>query len=1101
MGAELGDSWTQGGTFGVSGAFFASAQGLAPYTATQPVFTHRTRFLSPMPESNLMAQSVPLGRAYEIIEDGKPFGHYVIVRCLAYDMLGTLYLAQNKQTNARETLFVFPSLVAQDREFPDRFVAQTKKLCTLKHANLINFTQPAIIQNSYCLVGEAFEGLNIPDHLMVLTGSQLSTSENKQATNLPPGQVTPILEQVLAGLAFAHENKVMHLNLNPTKILRSSFGEVKIYGCHFLAILGQELFEMLVSAGIPPLKLDPNRSFMGTTDILSPEARLRKELEYRSDIYAIGVNTHWLLTGKKPTSPYQTPSQVLPGIEAGWDAFTLRCLQRKPEDRYASANAALADLRNIAQLTPIAQNQPLELLLGPETPAAPAPEKKKGSGSQSPLVKKNKPVKAPRHARKPLTLVQRLLFVGLPALVVVGIAAFVYVQVEVGDEGQTGDLAAFRVPEDKPFNLWLTLTPRNAMVTVGGIKFPVSDGELRLQMAKGDYTITVASTESPPKYRSKRINYSMQPEPDHRYVNLDPNWAIVDFSTAPGATITAQTDKGKTMELGVADANGTLHITQNLGDGTYSFTATKDQYASAQLDGQKLELTKTYHFDLKPTPEPANITLITEPPGATVRMGDVVLGVTPLTTTSIPVDTTVHLSLEKSGYQTAPRTIRVTPGINNTVDLGNLSARMADLNLDFKLAGHTPTATEERDAKIIINSQAYPASTKTVPNLLEGSYTVVFQHPDYKPEQKSITIVGGVASSAAADLKPLPARLVIKPDPVPTTPVAVYLNNNLMRPELDGSYLLPPNAPDKVRVEAKDFAGSVRDFKPGPNEALSWDVKMEVIAPPVASQGYKIPYLNLDLAWIPAGNYTMGSPSEEMERQASEGPQTKVTFPAGFWAGKFEVTQAQYQAVMGANPSHFGSGEANAGLLPVEQVSWLQAVQFTKKLTENERAAKRIPAGYEYRLPTEAEWEYFARAGTTTPFSFGDTANNTLGNFHGSYPRGMGAEIISQNLVNGTKPVGSYQPNAWGLYDVHGNVGEWVLDAYQSHLPGDAVTAPALATGDPSSRRLYRGGGWSDEASEARSDWRDSGGGLRPDTVSDHIGLRVVLAPVIAPAK
>ncbi len=451
--------------------------------------------------------SAPPGRAYEIIEDGKPFGDYVILRCLAYDMLGSLYLAQNQQSGKKETLFVFPTLVAQDKEFPDRFVVQTKKLCQLKHANLLNFTQPIIIQNNYCLIGEEFEGLSIPDHLMMLTGSQLSASDNKEPVNLPASQVTPILEQVLAGLAYAHENKAMHLNLNPTKILRSGFGGVKVYGYHFLAILGQELFEMLVSAGIPPLKLDPNRSFLGTTDILSPEARLRQALEYRSDIYAIGVNTHWLLTGRKPTSPYQPPSQVQPGIEAGWDAFTLRCLQRKPEERYATANAALADLRNIAHLTPTAQKQPLELLLGPETPA-PKPAPKKPGGSKSPLVKVNKPGKAPRLARKQLTLVQRLLFIGLPALIAVAIAAFVYVQVETSDDDLTTDLPAVRVPEGAHgLNLELTVTPRTAMVTIDNNKMPIADGELRLEVAPGEHNITV---ESPPQYRPMHFNFSTQ---------------------------------------------------------------------------------------------------------------------------------------------------------------------------------------------------------------------------------------------------------------------------------------------------------------------------------------------------------------------------------------------------------------------------------------------------------------------------------------------------------------------------------------------------------------------------------------------------------------
>jgi formylglycine-generating enzyme required for sulfatase activity/serine/threonine protein kinase len=1048
-----------------------------------------------MSESNLMTNSVPLGRAYEIIEDGKTFGIYTIIRCLAYDMLGSLYLVENKQTRQKATLFVFPAMVGQDSAFPERFIAQTKKLCLLKHPNLLSFTQPVIIQTSYCLLGEPFEGLNIPDHLMMLTGSQLSVADNPQAVNLPSSQVTPILEQVLAGLAYAHESKTMHLNLNPTKILRSGFGEVKVYGYHFLAILGQELFEILVSAGIPPLKLDPNRSFVGTTDILSPEARLRQELEYRSDVYAIGVNTHWLLTGRKPTSPYQPPSQVQPGVEPGWDAFTVRCLQRKPDERYASANAALADLRNITHLTPIAQNQPLELLLPPEAPVE-KPVVRRTSGSKSPLVKVNKqPVKPPRSARKGLTLTQRLLFIGLPSLIAVGVAAFVYVQVETGDDDLSADLPAVRVPDGQThgLNLWLTVTPRSAMLTIDNTKMPINDGQLRLQVATGDHSLTI---EAPPKFRPKHFSYTTAPEVDHRFINLDPNWAVVDFITAPGATVTAQPAKGDPIQLGVADASGKLHITQNLGDNTYTFTATKDDYTTAQLPDQKIELTKSYNVTLNISANPATVTLLTEPANATVRIGATVLGTTPLTTTKIPVDTTVQLSVDLSGYQTVTRSLRVSPGSTQTIDVGSLTALMGGLNLSLTLAGHAPTDAELRDAQIVINNHPYPASTKNLPTLLVGTYQVRFEHPDYFPVETNITVEQGKTASTAANLQPRPAKLAIHP--TPAAPIEVFLNNQPILAGPDGSYSLPPNQADKVRVEALNYAENVRNFTPGPNETVNWELPLSPMAPPATGQDYSVPYLNLEMKWIQPGNFTMGSPGTEIDRKPGEGPATTVIIPAGFWAGTYEVTQSQYQAVMGDNPSEFGQNDPRQGNYPVDHVSWTKAVEFTQRLTAREAAAKRLPTGYEFRLPTEAEWEYLARAGTTTPFSFGDHADPSEGNFKGSYPTVTGSDITSLNAINSTKPVGSYKPNAWGLYDVHGNVAEWVLDPYQSRLPGGVVSATAAGTGDANARRLYRGGGWRDSASESRSAWRDLDGGVDPDTVSNDIGMRVILAPIIA---
>jgi formylglycine-generating enzyme required for sulfatase activity/serine/threonine protein kinase len=1042
-------------------------------------------------DPKLIASQAPTGRAYELLADGAAFGGYQIVRCLAYDMLGSLYLVHNTQSGQRETLFVFPSMVAQDKDFHERFLNQTKKLCTLNHPTLLNFVRPLIIQNSYCLVGEPFEGLSLPDHLMVLTGSQLSVSENRQAINLPPSQVTPILEQALTALAYAHESKVMHLNLNPTKILRSTFGEVKVYGFHFLAILGQELFEVLVSAGIPPLKLDPNRQYLGTTDILSPEARLRQPLEYRSDLYAVGVDTHWLLTGRKPTSPYQPPSQLQPHCEAGWDALIIRSLQRNLDDRYPSATAMLTDLRNLAQLAPIAQNRPLELLLPTE-----APEPKVKKKDTKPSVKKSKPVKTPRKARKPLTALQRLLFIGIPALLAVAIGAYLYVLLMTGDDSDLDQhIIALRAKPGQTPRLRLTISPRDAMVTInpGKAVFEVTDGELPLNILPGEYNLDIES----PQHARQRIAYQVTNDPDHLFIKLDPAWAEVDFATVPGATIRAMPEHGEPIYLGVAPEDGVLRATRGLIEGTYDFEATKDDYESATLKNQKLEFSKTYHVDLKPIAEPATITLLSEPPGATVRLDDHVLGQTPLTTKAIPVDTDVTLTLEQQGYHPVERTIRVQPNQTQEINLGNLSAKTGLLTLNFTIDGRAPTPEELRDTQIVINDRVYSGSLDRLPNILEGSYHIVFQHPDYLPADQTITIQDGKTTDLSVNLAPRPARLFILPNP--PVPIIVTLDGQATSPTSDGSYPLPADQSVEVVVQAQNYAGSERPFKLGPNEMDTWDVPLQVIPGPQLGGNYTTPYLGLALNWIPPGNFTMGSPGEESERNPSEGPLTTVTFPAGFWAGATEVTQAQYRAITGDNPSEFMHTGADAGRYPVEMVSWTQAVEFTRLLNERERAAGRVPAGYEYRLPTEAEWEYFARAGTTTPFHFGDHADQSNGNFRGSYPRGSGSQITSLDTTEGTKPVASYPPNAWGLYDVHGNVREWVLDVYKSRLPGGNLTDPAPATGEANARRAFRGGGWSDYAADSRSAWRDDG--AHPDTVSNAIGFRLVLAPTIPDAN
>jgi formylglycine-generating enzyme required for sulfatase activity/serine/threonine protein kinase len=1041
-----------------------------------------------------MASQAPTGRAYELLADGAAFGGYQIIRCLAYDMLGSLYVVQNNQTNQRETLFVFPSMVAQDKAFHDRFLNESPKLCALHHPHLLNFIRPQIIQNSYCLVGEAFEGLCLPDHLMLLTGSQLSVAEDPQAINLPPSQAIPIIEQVLTALAYAHDCKVLHLNLNPTKLLRSNFGEVKIFGFHFLAILGQELFEVLVSAGIPPLKLDPNRSYLGTTDILSPEARLRQPLEYRSDLYAVGVDTHWLLTGRKPTSPYKPPSELLGHTDAGWDAFIIRSLQRNADQRYPSATAMLADLRNLAHLAPIVQAKPLELLLPTESASEPKAKKKV---SLKPAGRKPKPAKLPRKARKPLTTTQRLLFYGIPSLLAVALGAYLYVLLMTDelDDDLDQHVIAHRVKAGQTPRLRLTLSPRNALVTInpGKAVFEVLDGELPLNIAPGQYNLNIESS----LHRSQVIPYTVTTEADHLFITLDPAWATVNISTVPGATLRALPDHGAPIYLGVAPDSGVLEASRGLVAGNYTFEATKDSYATATLKDQHLDFDKKYSIDVKPVAQPSTLTLLSEPPGATVRLGAKVLGQTPLTTQDIPVDADVSVTLEQQGYHPVVRTIHARPNEVETFDFGNLSAKTGLLNLSFTLGGHPPTPEQLRDAQIIINDHPYPANLHHLPNILEGGYHISFEHPDYFPGNETVLVTDGQTSNATVDLAPRPARLLIRPNPA--VPITVQINGAAAAPSAEGSYLLPPDHNAKVVVFAQNYAGAERQFKLGPNEADTWEVPLQVIPPPLSGQNYSTPYLDLALTWIPAGSFKMGSPGPEPERKPSEGPLTVVNFPQGFWAGTTEVTQAQYRAVTGENPSEFGRAAPEAGRYPVENVSWNQAVEFTRLLNEREQTAGRVPAGYEYRLPTEAEWEYFARAGTSTAFSFGDHADQSNGNFRGAYPRATGSQITSLDNSTGTKPVDSYPPNPWGLYDVYGNVREWVLDVYKSRLPGGEITDPAPVKGEADARRAFRGGGWSDFAADSRSAWRDDG--ARPGTVSNAIGFRIVLAPKIPGAN
>lgn len=248
-----------------------------------------------------------------------------------------------------------------------------------------------------------------------------------------------------------------------------------------------------------------------------------------------------------------------------------------------------------------------------------------------------------------------------------------------------------------------------------------------------------------------------------------------------------------------------------------------------------------------------------------------------------------------------------------------------------------------------------------------------------------------------------------------------------------------------------------------------------------------------NMTFIPPGTFTMGSPKSEPARLSSEGPQTQVTLSRGFLVGKHEVTQREYLNVMGTNPSAF-AGDLS---LPVETVSWDDALAYCAALTAKERNEGRLPAGFAYRLPTEAEWEYACRAGTTTAFHYGETMRSGMANFIGLFeypPCGGGIDSCYNSSgvsLGATTKSGSHAPNVWALHDMHGNIAEWCHDWFANSLPGVNVTDPqGSETGET---RIIRGGSWDENAWGCRSAVRHS---IFQGARSRTIGFRVVLASV-----
>jgi formylglycine-generating enzyme required for sulfatase activity len=253
---------------------------------------------------------------------------------------------------------------------------------------------------------------------------------------------------------------------------------------------------------------------------------------------------------------------------------------------------------------------------------------------------------------------------------------------------------------------------------------------------------------------------------------------------------------------------------------------------------------------------------------------------------------------------------------------------------------------------------------------------------------------------------------------------------------------------------------------------------------------------SLTMLWMPPGRFWMGSPEEEPERRTNEGPQHLVQLQ-GFFLAQTPITQAQWRQVadwkpnkgerawnqkLNPNPSHFEGDQR-----PVEQVSWEDAMVFCRRLSQR--------SGRRYTLPSEAQWEYACRAGTTTPFHFGSTISTKLANYNGNsvYGDGEKGEYRQQ-----TMDVASFPANPWGLHDIHGNVWEWCADHWHGNYEGAPEDGSAWideeVKEDKNSMnvRLLRGGSWRYHPALCRSAFREGG---RPVIRYDGIGFRVCCHP------
>jgi formylglycine-generating enzyme required for sulfatase activity len=895
----------------------------------------------------------------------------------------------------------------------------------------------------------------------------------KQAANeyATEGEARFIMQQVATALQACRRVGIGHYFLTPDFVFLDAEGNVRVAGMGLFQSVEYKLFEQYVSAAINPILRLPGQMYRFTAlEILSPEIRNEKRIDLRSDVYGLGMCGYFTLVGQKPVRRWTLPSSARQGIEAGWDLLLSHCLELNPAHRFASVGAFLTDLERLETLVQ-------------------EPPKREGRVMRTISI-----LPLPQFVEERFGLVV-LFYIRLGLLATMGILSvgtgwllYSIIAEEIPANYQ-GEVLA-RLPEGAPANWVLSFQPRQVKVTIRGPAvgtFMIHDGQLRLQAPTGRYAVRVESPYAAPF--SGFLEASR--EPLEAEFALTIQHATLVVKGPPGTIIEAVGDKDQSWILGELDNAGQLTVGDRLFARSYNLRARRAGYFPLHWPKAVLDREQATVWEPQLVARPVEWAVRSEPVGARVVVAGAEVGVTPLTYTPLDFAPSAELTFELDGYRSQTLAFSGEPGEFRSLPVVRLTPQTGGLKLAIALPTPAPTAgavARMQWSLERLDGPPTPLATRfadrglppRVAALPPGRWRLLVEHPQMVALERMLQVADGAEADAEVALVWKPANLALEVDGA--IPLQLFVNSQSVA--LDAVPEFPPFVPVALTVIPQDYRPVQRQWTPQPGEQHRWQVPLQPLPSPQPGADWVPPALDVPMVWLPDGEFSLGSPVTEILRLPAEGPVTTVLFAEGFWMARHEVTQVVYERLMNSNPSRY-RGARN----PVDSVSWEDAVAFCARLTETERTRGRLPAGWIYRLPSEAEWEYAARAGTGGPFSFGDVADPSMGNFKGVYPRDHQPLALFDKDLYGSVAVGSYAANGWGLYDMHGNLQEWTLDSYIDRLPGGRATAPLRLDNAPV--KAVRGGSWKDRAERVRSAARE---GVRADSRRDSIGFRIVLA-------
>lgn len=996
---------------------------------------------------NSMPDQPGAPQSHRIFNAGENFGNYRVVRCVSAGLLVNYYHMQHVRDLDDVVVGVLHPRANQDRKLLKRLQMLQQQLNGLDHEGIPKIRDCLEMNGAYCIFYDPVEGLPLSTYF--------AENREENAEGIRPHQVAHVCASLLGLLGVAHMQGLDHRDIDSDFVFIQPDGSIRVLGLGLKAALGIELFESVVSASVSPLHARKRVDRLLSFDLLSPEYKSGIDEDSRVDMFAVGVIGYWLLTGHKPNLvDLELPSRGMPGLSTGWDVFFAKSLERNKEDRYQSCKGALIGLK----ATEVESSSDESTFIQRQIDRIPVP---KGVVERGDLA----------------TRVYRLSVIGLIGVTLTALMASFFERVFLDEEAN--EVAVVKVFGDDPANVQLTIAPESAEVRVLGQEeiFRAQKGKLRLQLIAGDYQLQIRAKGYVPETIGVRVGNG---RPDiQQQITLETKSSAFSVFSVPEAEVVLVDAEGVEQIVGQTDGDGYLSLPNFNFQGLYQVIVRRHEYSTFILEDYEFSQGEETEIRAPLKALFTSLTVRSEPRDARVFVNDREIGQTPLTIRSVEIGKQYRVILRKQGFRTLAENVRIRGDGQSVLDFGQLARRTGSVDVSVEFAGVTDTEAELllTDLEIELNGIRMPFSAEELQNLDEGEYLLRAWHPLYSAEPLRFNVRDREVAVRKLQMIPLPGTLSLNlPEGVEAE---VFLNGAAVQLK-DYVLSIPANETAIVRLEVRNYLTMRWQVSLGPNENRDWDVELVPIPGPDMGGDWSVPYLDMPFKWVNAGSFQQGSPLSESGRMPNEGPRTTVTFSRGYWVAAFETTQAQFKAITGKVPS-----EIRGARLPVESVTWQQAREFCELLTEQERGYGRLPEGYVYRLPTEPEWELAARGGGATAYSFGDRVDGRVGNFR----KGLALALGTKEQY-GALPVGSFQPNDFGLYDVHGNVAEWTLERYDGRLPGGLVTDPKPNT--VGQRISVRGGSWRDNDLRVRIAVRKD---VAPDKFSNDIGFRVVLAP------